>query len=53
MGDTQVSQEAKDKLADILQADAKFTSWDYIYYERESAMAIVELIVESGWSPNE
>lgn len=47
-----VSEEAKNKLADVLQEEAKFTSWDYVHYDRESAMDIVEIALAAGWSPD-
>lgn len=48
-----ISEEAKNNLADTLQGVAKFTSWDYVYYDRDSAMDIVETMIAAGWSPNE
>jgi hypothetical protein len=55
MRDTEkhVDDEAKNKLADLLQDAAKFTSWDYVHYNRESAMDIVETVMSAGWAPAE
>jgi hypothetical protein len=38
-------------MADILQDEAKFTSWDFIHYDREAALLLVDIFLESGWSP--
>lgn len=43
----------KIKMADILQQEAYMTSWDYVYYDRESAMTIVETFLQNGWGPKE
>lgn len=46
-----VIEEARNKLADEIQKEAKFTSWDYVYYERDAAMDIVDAMIAAGWGP--
>jgi hypothetical protein len=39
----------ENRMANILQNEAKFTSWDYVHYDRQTAMTIVQIFKQNGW----
>lgn len=47
----QVDDEAKNKMADTIQAEAKYLSWDAVHYDRDEAMRIVDAFINAGWAP--
>lgn len=56
MSDTEkhvVSKEAKNKLADLFMLwSRKDEAWEGVYNDHESAVEIVDRIIEAGWSPD-
>lgn len=56
MSDTEkhvVSEEAKNKLADLFMLwSRKDEAWEGVYNDHESAVEIVDRIIEAGWSPD-